>query len=423
MYEKLLAYIWKLQYLNKTSLKTTKGATLYINKPGTLNENAGPDFKNASVTIENVTWHGTIEIHTKSSNWYKHKHNTDQAYNSTILHVVWEHDTEVYRNDGTPLPTLEIKNLVPNPILETIDGILCKNQIQRTPEKIKAIALEQALLDRINSKSTIFGDILTKANYDWEKASYNMLAYNFGFKINSETFLKLSLITPLKIIQKERYDLTNIEALLMGQANLLKDANNNLNQDEYIADLKKRYNYLINKYNIQEGKISKTEWLFFRLRPANFPTIRIAQFSQLIHLNKHKSILELFLHTTIEELYKQFSIVQSPYWQSHYLPGKQTNKSIPGIGKSSIQNIMINTLVPILNTYARIKKAPQYIQKSIDILQSIPPENNKITRLWKKLAIIPKNAYESQGLIELFNNFCKKKKCMHCTIGLYLIKN
>ena len=425
MQEDFLYYVWKLQHFDKKNLTTCQGESLSISHPGTRNDHAGPDFLKGSITINDVTWHGHIEMHTNASDWYAHQHQNDNAYDNVILHVVWNHDKDIQQQDGTIIPTLVLKDRVSPQLQQQYRRLVhnkapipCTKHLPHVADLMKTSMLDKALFQRLTHKNNLVYRFLEDTRGDWEATAYQLLAYNFGFKANSSTLLDLALDLPLKTLTKHADNLLQLEALLLGQAGLLPT--NKAPQDDYLEALKKEYNYLAHKYSLKRGKVQESQWNFFRLRPANFPTIRIAQFAQLLH--QHPSIFDLLVNTPTKTLYKKLAIIQSSYWQAHYRFAKQSKIKIPGLGKASIEHILINTAVPLLVAYGKAKDEQDYIDRAIAILQHLPAEYNTITRHWEDEGIKAKSAFDSQALIELFNNFCTKKKCLSCDIGVAILQ-
>jgi hypothetical protein len=425
MQEDFLYYVWKLQYFDKKNLITCQGDALRIYHPGTRNDHAGPDFLQSSITINDVTWYGHIEMHINTSDWYTHQHQTDKAYDNVILHVVWNHNRDIPRQDGTVVPTLVLKDRVAPQLHQQYQKLVlnkafipCANHLPQVTDLIKTSMLEKALFQRLINKNNLVYRLLENNQSDWEETAYQFLAYNLGFKVNSSTLLDLALSLPLKTLKKHTDNVLQLEALLLGQANLLPNSDHV--QDAYIEALQKEYNYLVHKYQLKAGSVQASQWKFFRLRPANFPTIRIAQFAQLLH--QHSSIFELLVHVSTKMLYKELAITQSSYWQKHYQFSKESKKKIPGLGKTSIEHVLINTVVPLLVAYGKTKDEQIYIDRAIAILQYLPAEYNTITRYWNNGGIKAKNAFDSQALIELFNNFCTKKQCLSCHIGASIMQ-
>jgi hypothetical protein len=417
---------WWLQYFDKKALTTCQGEPLSISYPGIRNDHAGPDFLNGHITINNVAWYGHIEMHINASDWYAHQHQTDRAYNNVILHVVWNHDRNIQQQDGTIMPTLVLQNRVAPQLRQRYQGLMynkasipCAKQLPQVTDLIKASMLDNALFQRLTYKNNLVYRLLEDNRGGWEATAYQLLAYTFGFKVNSSTFLELALNLPLKTLTQHTDNLVKLEALLFGQADLLPT--NKAEQDGYPEALTQEYNYLVHKYSLKGEKVQASQWKFFRLRPANFPTIRIAQFAQLLH--QHPSIFDLLVHTPTQKLYKKLAIVQSAYWQKHYRFAKPSKNKIPGLGRSSIEHIFINTAVPLLIAYGKAKDEQDYIDRAVAILKHLPAEHNTILCQWADVGIKAKNAFDSQALIELFNNFCIQKKCLSCHIGASIMKN
>jgi hypothetical protein len=423
MQESFLHYVWQFQYFGKEALTTSDGEKLNILHPGFANKDSGPDFSNGRITLGQVQWNGHIEIHVKTSEWMLHNHQQDEAYNNVILHVVWENDKPAYRKDGTEIPTLELKNRVKEDLIlkysslhQSPVDIPCQNQIQEVNKLTFLSMLDRALMQRLQLKSQTVQKLLIFNNNDWEETAYQVLAKNFGFKVNSESFLELSKRLPYKVLLKHKNNIQQIEALLFGMAGFLTVEN----EDEYYNFLKREYNFLKIKYRLNK-EMNGMEWKFLRLRPANFPTIRIAQFATLI--NSTPNLFSFFINSSeFKDIVDNFRIQQSPYWKAHYLFGKKSKSKIPGLGMSSIDNIITNTIVPLLVAYSRYNDTEEFIDKAIKFLEALPKEENHILNNWKDIGIHVKNAYDSQALLELYNNFCKPKKCLSCNIGTALIR-
>lgn len=426
MQEDFLYYLWKLQYFDKKSLTTCSGEPLTVLQQGTRNDHAGPDFLNGKIIINDVTWHGHVEMHINASDWYAHQHQKDKAYENVILHVVWNHDKDIQQPDGTMIPTLALKDIVKphlhrqyQELLQNQDTILCAKQLPQVPDFVKTSMLDKALFQRLTNKHNLVYRLLEDNKGDWEETAYQLLANNFGFKVNSASLLALAKDLPLKVLAKQADQLSSIEALLLGQAGLLRQEEQN-ETNEYLAALQKEHQYLAHKYQLSTDSAYPNQWKFFRLRPANFPTIRIAQLAQLLH--QHPSIFDFLVNTPTEILRNRLSIMQSIYWQDHYQFGKTSKAKIPGLGKASIENILINTVVPLLVAYGKAKDEQDYVDRAVAILQHLPAEYNTITRHWEKVGIRVKSAFDSQALIELFNNFCSQKQCLSCNIGTDILK-
>lgn len=427
MKEELLHYVWAQQHFPKRALRTVSGDRIRVLKAGTLNRGAGPDFRNACVKIGNVLWRGDIEVHLKSSDWCAHKHTADKRYNSVILHVVWEDNKDVFRLDGTQVPTLVLKEHIEEKLLLRYQALMkeksmipCSAQFSNIAAEVRKGMLEKVLSQRFRDKYR-FVDKLFRANKDdTEAVVYQLLGYNFGFKANSDAFLRLVKIVPLRLIAQHRRNLLYIEALLLGQAGLLPSVKEGKKlEGSYVRELLESYEYLQKKHFL-EAPMLESEWQFFRLRPGNFPTIRITQFARLLHI--YPALFGLLVNSTASQLRRKLAIKQSSYWQKHYLLGKKSTTKIGGLGEASIDNILINTVVPLLVTYGTLRSDDFFIQKAKKILRSLPPEDNVIVRRWHQVGLVPKDAFESQASIALFKHFCQAKKCLSCDIGKHLLR-
>lgn len=424
MTESFLHYIWQLQYFRKADLKISSGESLQVLAPGSRNTDAGPDFSAARIRIDNLEWRGSVEIHIRASGWNDHKHSTDDAYEKVILHVVWENDKPIVRTDGTQMPTLELKDRI-DPALwnrykdlyVSTELIPCGNRWSAIPEIHKLAALDNVLLQRLQTKARMVEQLLVRNNNNWDQTCYQLLSKNFGFTINAEPMLRLAEVVPYKTLQKHLDKTLQVEALLFGAGGFLEDDA----EDEYVLVLKREYDLLRRKYGLDGRQMNLSQWKFLRLRPANFATIRIAQlagllvgqqnlFSKIIEAGNPKQVLALF------------DAEQSAYWRTHYRFGVAAKNPVAPLGSASVQNIIINTVVPLLVAYGMIHDESSYKEQAIDLLQNLPAENNKITRQWLPLGMKVKTAFDSQGLIELYKSFCMKRRCLECGVGSWLIK-
>ncbi|CAN5410783.1 DUF2851 family protein [soil metagenome] len=427
MQESFLHFIWQFQYFSKKDLTTSDGESINIVSPGVLNKDAGPDFSDTKILIGNVRWFGHTEIHIHSSDWAKHFHDEDPAYENVILHVVWKDDSQVKRKDGTLIPTLELKERIEHSLiinwqklLRSDNTIPCAQQIHQVKDLVKLSMMDKALFERLQRKANLILKKLEANQNDWEETTYQLLAGNFGFKINSDFFLELSKALPLKIVLKHQDNIFQIEALIFGQAGFLSEGPDGIEEDNYFLSLQKEYLFLKHKYKL-ESFILQQHWKFLRLRPANFPTIRLAQLSMLLH--KTGAIFSFIKEMEDpKQIIPKLSVLQSSYWCKHYNFNNISNGKIPGIGKSSVENIIINTVVPVLAAYGMYRQEQMYIDRSIGLLQEVASEENKIINFWKSAGIKASTAFDSQALIELYNNYCQQKKCLSCNIGTTLVK-
>ena len=424
MNESFLHYLWQFQYFDKKELKTTLGESITVRKPGILNSDSGPDFSQALVNIEGIEWAGTVEVHIKSSDWYVHRHHDDKAYENVILHLVWEEDKPVLRADGSRMPTLALKGKVDDrlmneykKLIHNASSIPCEKSFHGIEHSIKVSMVERALMKRLEGKAAQVVKLLHDNKGDWEETTYQLLAASFGFKVNKEPFAQLAKSLPYKVIQKHSNNLHQVEALLFGQAGMLPAKS----KEEYIIRLFDEYQFLAKKYSLTGTELNYAQWKFLRLRPANFPTLRIAQFASLLASNKN-IFSQLIEAGSFSELSNIFKLTPSAYWHQHYRFGKKSKEPVHYFGESSAHLIIINVVAPLLVAYGKSKDDWSKVEQAVNLLQNIPAEKNKITNLWKELGYTSKTAIDSQGLIELYQNFCQRRHCLNCAIGAALLK-
>jgi hypothetical protein len=423
MQESFLHFLWQFQYFIKLNLQTITGQEVQIIRNGIPNVNAGPDFSQARIVVEGVEWVGQVEIHLKTSDWNVHHHYRDAAYNNVILHVVWEHNSDIYRNDGTVIPTIELHNRVDPQLLHSYQYLLanqevipCASQFVSVPDIRKRQALDKSLMQRLQNKAVLVQALLEENGNDWETTAYQWLAHNLGFKVNNEPFLRLAKAVPLKTLHKHANSLLQIEALLFGQSGFMEMEST----DAYIQSLQKEYQFLSHKYGLHASQMAVQEWKFSKLRPANFPTLRIAQLAALLHTHRHL-FSSLIQFTTPAEAIQWLQVKPSGFWQNHYTFDKASASPV-SLGKDSTENLIINTLIPLLSCYAIRKDDQSFVEKAIALLEALPAEDNRITRIWKTLGLSVKNAFDAQASIELYNHFCTQKKCLSCPVGVSLLK-
>ena len=394
---------------------------IYIYQVGLHNQHSGPDFFNAKIKIGHTIWAGNIEIHLKSSDWNKHGHHKDAAYNNVILHVVYENDELILNAKAQPIPTLELKHCIHKYVLYNYQNILkskgwipCSQQINTVNKTTIKLWLDRLVYERLERKSSDIKTILVENNNDWENTFYQLLFTHFGLKTNALPFELLAKNTPLKIIEKHANPI-QIEALLFGQAGFLNDHI----QEAYCLKLVKEYQFLKNKFKLTP--LNKSIWKFLRMRPANFPTIRISQLANL--LSKTPRLFNAVIEaTSCQEVANLFTSTASKYWDTHYQFGMEsTHKQIKKIGASTLNNIMINVVVPMIFVYGKSINNEELTHKSIQWLSQLKPEKNAILSKWATLNIDIKNAMDTQALIELKNNYCSEKKCLNCSIGNKLL--
>lgn len=421
MTEQFLQYIWKYGLFDQSALITNTGENVAIIKQGVHNQDAGPDFVNAQLKISGTTWAGNIEMHLNSSDWYKHNHHLDEAYRNVILQVVIKNDKPVLLQNGESLPTLELKfdqRLFDNYqlLVENKKWVPCEDQIKKLDRFLINYWLESLMVERLQEKSLTIEDTLNRMNMDWVETFYIRLARNFGFKVNGDPFEMLARSIPLKYLSKHKDSLMQVEAILFGQAGFLEEEK----EDDYYNSLVKEYTFLKAKFSLKP--LEKHIWKFLRLRPDNFPTIRIAQFAALIH---HSSFLFSRIIETgdINQLIGYFSVEASGYWKSHYQFGKKTSGSGKRkIGKESIDNFIINTISPFLFLYGKINGKEELKERAVLFLSALSPEKNSTLKGWEEIGIKADNAAQSQALLQLKKHYCDKRNCLNCLFGNKFIR-
>jgi hypothetical protein len=422
MKEDFLHHVWQHKKFAVTQLQTTTGESIQILHSGQYLQLAGPDFFNAQIIIGNQKWAGNIEIHLKSSDWYLHNHEKDANYDSVILHVVWEHDTPIFRRDNLEIPTLELRNYVALTdvhkyqfLITQKSWIYCENDIQKVNDFIFKNWQERLYFERLERKSSEIARLLKESNNDWEAVLFCLLAKNFGLNTNGALFLNMAKSIPFSVIRKESFAIENLEALFFGQANMLQT---NF-QDSYPNKLQHDYNYLCHKYTISVGVFDKVE--FFKHRPDNFPTIRLAQLAALYH-KEHNLFSKIVNVSSISEIYTLFQIEVSDYWETHYNFDKKSVAKKKKMSHAFIDLIVINTILPIRFAYEQ-SLHKEYSQEILELITALPPEKNIIIDKFAAIGILAENAFQSQSLLQLKKEYCDAKKCLQCAIGTFLLKN
>lgn len=420
MKEELLYYIWQFQKFKISQLSTTTGQDIVILNPGQRLAQSGPDFFNALIVIDNQKWAGNIEIHVKSSDWYLHYHEQDSNYDNVILHVVWEHDVEVFRKDNTTIPVLELRNYVDSDFVNQYSTLVksgkwipCESSLRKFDKLTVLNWFDRLYFDRLEQKSETVNELLKETGNDWETVFFCLLAKNFGLNINGNAFLSMAKSLTYNIVRKEQHDIENLEALFLGQCGLLKDDF----QDSYALGLKLRWQYLKSKYNLDDFIPEQPQ--FYKLRPDNFPTIRLVQLAQLYYRNQSLFSKCLTLQTPAE-FYDLFGIKASAYWDTHYLFDKISKKKTKSLSKSFIDLLLINTIIPVLfayNEYLR-KEADDFI---LEFMTRIKPEKNMVVTKFSELGLKTENAFHTQAVIHLKKNYCDAKKCLQCNFGKIII--
>jgi len=422
MKEDFLHFVWRTRRFDWQNLQTTDGTSIEILHFGEYNTNAGPDFLNARIRIGETLWAGQVEMHLRASDWEKHSHSTDPAFDNVILHVVLDEDVAIRRKNGNSLPCLELRKHIPTQLskkylklLNSAHWIPCQHQFHEVAEITRNVWLERLTVERLAQKTEAVESVLHKNQNNWEETFYQLLARNFGTKVNAEPFSWLAESLPLTILGKHKNSLFQIEALVFGQSGLL----DNIFEEDYPKRLQREYTFLQKKYQLKP--ISGVAWKFSRLRPANLPTVRLAQFAKLIFQssNLFSKILE---SSTIEEIEQLFDVQLEGYWLTHYTFGKTSAKRQKSLGQQTMQLLIINTIAPFLFLYGKRKSESCYQDKALQLLEMLPPESNRIIRGWKALGVEPDSAYRTQALLQLKNEYCTAKRCLDCAIGNAVLK-
>jgi hypothetical protein len=421
MKEDFLHYLWKFKKFDILNLKTFDGEQITIVNVGQYLELAGPDFFNAQIVIGAQKWAGNVEIHLKSSDWYVHHHERDAAYENVILHVVWEHDTEIFRSNNTEIPVLELKKYVEKAIINDYQSLMtpkswifCENQLKDIDEFTIGNWQERLFFERLERKSKPIFELLQQTNHDWEAVLFCLLAKNFGLNTNGEIFLKIAQSIPFSIMRKESFEVENLEALLLGTAGLLDSEK----EDNYFKDLKFRYFYLLHKYQLEIKIVEPVQ--FFKHRPDNFPTIRLSQLANLYH-SQQNLFSKISTSTSVKSISESFEISASDYWQNHYQFDKESPKKKKKLSKSFIDLIVINTIIPLQFAYAK-SQGKENSEDLIQLLNEVSPEKNAIMDKFISFGIKSENAFETQSLLQLKNEYCNKSRCLECVIGMELLK-
>ena len=421
MREDFLHYLWRLARFDLNNLLTTEGESIFIEHFGFHNVNAGPDFSHARLRIGNVQWAGNVEIHVKSSQWYDHNHQNNPHYESVILHVVLEEDRPVYRSNGSRIPCLELRGRIPSGLIRTYwrlqhneNWIPCANQLHSVSSLTINHWLERIMIERLERRTTQLEGLLKAVNRDWEALFYQSLARSLGGQVNAEGMEILARALPLQILLRYSDNLLQTEALLFGQAGLIPEESDEV----YPQKLKQTYQVLAVKHQLKA--LPKTIWRHLRLRPANFPELRIAQLARLLTTTGHLFSKALAANSP-KELENMFDVHLSNYWRDHYLFGRKSKRSMKRLGRASIQKILLNTVAPMLYLYGQLRQEPQLQERAIDILHSLPAENNLVLRNWAKHGIVAETAGTGQALLELKKHYCKQRRCLECAIGCAIL--
>lgn len=420
--EDFLHYLWKFRLFGQKDLKTASGEILDIITVGIHNKNAGPDFENAQIRIGITLWAGNVEIHLRSSDWERHQHQLDKAYDNVILHVVGKHDQKIFRSDGTEIPVFILDELIPPNVasnyfrlMEGMNWIPCEKQLIHVDSFHINSWLSRILIERLEEKLNLIDDILLEVKGSWDDAFYIILARNFGFKTNSIPFEMLARSLPQQLLARYKNKPLQVEALIFGQAGFL----NGHFKDDYPKTLKREYLFLKGKHSLLP--IDRYLWKYMRLRPHNFPTIRLAQFAALAIKSNHlfSRILDEKDVNLIIKMFRKLPV--NSYWNTHYRFEAECSPSSSGLGEQSVNNILINTISTFLFAFGKKTGTNVYMNRSLSLLENLPPETNGIIKRFKEIGVKPESAFFSQSLMQLKKAYCDQKKCLSCGIGTKLL--
>jgi len=418
MKEEFLHFLWHYLRFDLAGLRTTEGEDLQILHPGTPNTDAGPDFVHARLRIGPTEWAGHVEMHLKASDWLKHGHSSDPAYDNVILHVVFEEDEPVLNRAGQRIPCLCLRSRIPPKLSQTYQKLVhnqqwipCQHAIHQVDEHRRKLWLDRLMVERLEHKTRAMAERLERNGGDMEETFYQLLASSLGGRVNAEPLARLAEIAPLKLLQRHRTDPLQLEAILFGQAGLLEEAGE---EEDYPMRLRREYAYLQHKYGLHP--MHPPEWKFMRMRPANFPTVRIAQLATLLRQSDHLLSKALAVRQA-REVEHMLEVKVSSYWQTHYRFGKPSIKRNKRLGRGTIHLVIINTLVPFLFLYGRRMGDGAFEERALALVQQLPAEDNAVIRRWSSLGLRPDSAFQSQALLQLYSHYCKPKRCLSCAIG------
>ncbi len=419
--EEFLHYLWQQRLFDPASMVASTGENLEVLDPGIINHDSGPDFFNAKIRFGSTTWAGNVEIHLRSSDWLRHGHHLDRAYDNVILQVVVENDVDIKRAGGQSLSCIEIRydnRLFDNymSLVKSEKWIPCEKRIgEAAGTAITGQWLDKLAMERLEGKSARLQQMLVENGYDWEGTLYRQLARNFGLKLNGLPFEMVAVNTPLKIVAKHKDNLMQVEALLFGQAGMLAEEKG----DPYYLQLRREYLYLRRKYKLEP--VESHLWKFLRLRPSNFPTIRIAQFASLVQ-GSWGLFSRVIEDPCPEHLRKIFSSTASRYWDNHYVFNRESIRSKKKTGRVMLNLLLINTVIPLLYLYGIKKDDNSCRERAIMLLRKLEAESNSVIDKWKELKIKVPDSFTSQALLHLKKEYCNRRECLRCPAGDYLIR-
>lgn len=416
--EQLLHYVWKHKIFPLSPLRTTSGLPVEVIDPGLPNTNAGPDFFNAKLKIGGTLWVGNVEVHVQASDWLRHGHDRDKAYDNVILHVVGERNCDVYRTTGEAVPQLVLA--CPEAVRQRYDELHrteirppCYSILPSLPRLTVHSWMSALQAERFEQKARAIDRRLERYNRHWEDVFFITLSRNFGFGLNGDAFEAWAARLPFRAVDKHRDNLLQVEALFLGQAGLLEEESDGA--DDYYPMLQREFRYLQRKFRLP-APMPAEQWRFLRLRPGNFPHVRLAQLAYLYH--KEQSLFSRIMEAeTLEAVKKILAIRTSTYWEEHYNFRKTSPRREKRVGESALRLIAINTVVPFLYAYGRHKADETLCERATRFLESLKAEDNHITRLWDGAGLPVSTAADSQALLQLQKEYCDKRECLRCRFG------
>lgn len=422
--ERFLHFIWQYKFFHQATYLSS-GELVECLSPGTYNTDAGPDFLAAKIRINGVLWVGNVEIHVKASDWFVHHHDQDASYDSIILHVVLFNDRTIYRKKGEVIPCLSLEPIMSQKQLIRYEKLLQNKKLacQSLAGELQAFTIvkcmEQMGIARLQYKANLVEKEWEFRQRHWEACFFTFLCRSFGGKVNANCFEQLSRSIPLNALARQKTDLKDLEAIFFGQAGFLENNENVQTKDEYLNDLRRRYKYLQIKYSLKPMKMS--QWKLLRMRPNNFPLVRLSQLANLTFRSTHL-FSNLMDSGNLKDLFQLLECEASAYWKTHYHFDKIVKPKSVILGEQMKLTIIINAILPILFLYGRRRGKPDLCEKALELLESLPPEMNSVVRIFKNAGIKARTALHSQAILHLYNEYCLKKKCLDCGIGYELLK-
>jgi hypothetical protein len=423
MREAVLHFIWQGQMFPLRDAVSTLGQPLKVMSTGKPNSLSGPDFLYAKVCIDDQEWVGHVELHVKASDWYIHQHHKDIAYDNVILHVVWEADANIYRKDGSAIATMALDQLISQAELDKFQNVFyskkdrslnCEGSIGSIAPEILNPWKDHLFQNRLRQKARLINKWLQHTAQDWEQVFFMMLLKSFGLNINGAAFFSLGKAIPFKVVRKNAGDAFLLESILYGIAGMLNRVDI---PDPYYLELREAFNYIKVKYNLPDEIYHQPE--YFALRPYNFPTIRLSQVANLYH--RYPALLALVTKTnSLDSLRSLLQAQAGQYWDNHFVFGKTTSPSLKKMSRQFTDLIILNSVIPVRLSY-KLHTGRSEINRLTSWAKEIKAENNKVTRLFRTCGVPALNAYDSQALLESYQRYCTKNKCLQCDIGKHLL--